>query len=101
MAEAHDRPPRREARRLARQRLATLRTVPFGPLVTQYFGQPEHEEVVGPSSVRYDLSIEAFWDSRDSRNLRVLVVVDDGTRRFRRVLSEAFIMAPDGSFVDE
>jgi hypothetical protein len=84
-----------------RQRLDNLRTVPYDELVARYFQRPEHEQVISPSGVRYDLSIETFWDSPDSHNLRVLVVVDDSKRRFRRVPSESFIIAPDGSFIGD
>ena len=48
-----------------------------------------------------DLSIETLWDGRNSKNLRVLVVVDAIKKGFRRVPSESFIVAPDGSFVGE
>jgi hypothetical protein len=90
-----------EARKLARQRLDGLRMLPYDELVARYFHRPEHDQVVAPSGVQYDLSVETFWDSPDSQDLRVLVVVDDSTRRFRRVPSESFIIAPDGSFVGE
>ena len=90
-----------EARQLARQRLDYLRGVPYDDLVARYFHRPEHERVRSPSGVEYDLSIESFWDDRENRNLRVMVVVDDSKRRWRRVPSESFIIAPDGSLVGE
>ena len=90
-----------EARQVARQRLDDLRTVPYDELVARFFHRPEHERVTSSSGVDWDLSIESFWDDRENENLRVLVVVDDSKRRFRRVPSESFIIAPDGSFVGE
>lgn len=90
-----------KARQLARQWLETLRTVPYDELVARYFHRPEHQRVISSSGVDCDLSIESFWDDGENQNLRVLVVVDDSKRGFRRVPSESFIMAPDGSFIGE
>jgi hypothetical protein len=49
------------------------------------------------------LTFKAFWDSvRTPGKLRVLVSVDSGPdRRARRLVTEDFILAPDGSFVGE
>ena len=92
-----------KTRQLALQRLDSLRTVPYDELVAQFFHRPQHEQVVSPSGVQCDLSIETFWDDPETRNLRVLVTVDSGREEGvpRRVPSEAFIVAPDGSFIGE
>ncbi len=90
-----------EARQFARQRLDSLRAVPYDELVAKYFHRPQHEQVTSPSGVKYDLSIESFSDDPETRKLRVLVVVDDSNRGFRRVPSGSFFIASDGSFAGE
>ena len=46
--------------------------------------------------------VQAVWDKvRESGNLRVLVAVDSKRRGARRLTTEDFILAPDGSFVGE
>lgn len=59
--------------------------------------------VQGASGTTYELETEAFWDnSREKANLRVLVVLQSmsGWRRHVKIV-DAFIIAPDGTFVGE
>jgi hypothetical protein len=54
-----------------------------------------------PSGVAYQLEIQALWDNRRGGPIRVIGSIDDGGWRSYKPLTADFIMAPDGSFVDE
>ncbi|MEA3510923.1 MAG: hypothetical protein U9R51_05755 [Actinomycetota bacterium] len=45
--------------------------------------------------------MQAFWDSRQPGDLRVIVAIDDGGWRALSPLSADFIIAADGHFVGE
>jgi hypothetical protein len=90
-----------EARRVAAGRLNELRGASYQQLVAEWLGEPRSEYATGPSGLPYQLEIEAVWDDRRKRNLRVWVLVDDGGASETRPLSEDFIMAPDGTFIGE
>ena len=59
------------------------------------------KEVRGASGTIYQVEIEAVWDDRVGGDLRVLGHIDDGGIREFAPLTRDFIVAPDGSFVDE
>jgi len=89
-----------EANALIREKLATLRNQTRAELERRV-GEPEHAEVVAPSGVAYQVETQAMWDDREGENLRVMVSVDDGGWRSFAPLSGDFIVARDGSFIDE
>lgn len=90
-----------EARALAEDTLAGLRSVPYDTLVGRYLDNLDHREVVGGSGARYHLQVEAFWDSGQPGDLRVTVTVDDGGWRAFVPLSTDFIIGADGTFIGE
>jgi hypothetical protein len=92
-----------EARDIARRRAVVLRSEPYAVLVANYLNQSTREEMVGIAGVRYDVEVQALWDNlRKPGNLRVFVNVDAGEGRGPRTLiTEDFIVAPDGTFVGE
>ena len=93
---------KREARAVAEEYAAGLRTRSYAELVATLLDRQEVREVTVPSGVTYQLEAQAFWDGRKGGDLRVTVAVDDGGWRAVAPLSEGgFIVAPDGSFVDE
>ncbi len=61
----------------------------------------ETPEIIGKSGTKYQLEIQAVWDDKPRRNLRVMVSIDAGGWRAFVPLTEDFIIAPDGSFVGE
>ena len=91
----------REAIEVAERRLAALRTRPYPQLVDEWLDQPRSEWATAPSGRRYALEIEAVWDNAPHGDLRVWVLVDDGGPSAQRPLQRNFIMAPDGTYVDE
>jgi hypothetical protein len=92
---------KREARDLAEVVLASLRSEPYDTLVGRYLDNPEVRELAGASGATYQIEIQAFWDSGEPGDLRVIVAIDDGGWRAFRPLATDFIMAADGSFVGE
>ena len=48
------------------------------------------------------MEVAAVWDGEKGGDLRIFVMVDDGSERaFASPLTECFIISPDGSFVGE
>ncbi len=90
-----------EAAQVAEARLNELRRIPHAQLVEEWLKQPRSESATAPSGRTYQLEIEAVWDDRREKHLRVWVLVDDGGWRASLPLSRDFIVAPDGSFIGE
>lgn len=62
---------------------------------------PVAYEVRGPSGTLYQIEIEAFWDDKQSGNIRVMGSIDDGGLRAFVPLSEDFIKNPKDEFIGE
>jgi hypothetical protein len=92
---------KREARGIALAQVSDLRQQTWEQLRDRYLNNPQTVEISGESAVVYQVQTQAVWDSRVDGDLRVMVAVDDGGWRAFVPLSEDFIVAPDGSFVDE
>src|SRR5262249_32811744 len=90
-----------DASRTAEEGLFGLRRETYDALVERLLNRSESSGVVGQSGARFQMEVEAFWDSRDGRDLRVVVSIDDGGLRAFAPLTTSFIMAPDGTFVGE
>lgn len=90
-----------EARRILESVTVELRREPYGALVARYLDESEGRTVVAESSTRYQVEVQAFWDGRQSGDLRVIVAIDDGGWRAFSPLSTDFIIAADGHFVGE
>jgi len=89
-----------EAEQILKRELGGYRSRSFAELAKLL----DHEvtnEVSADSGVTYQLEIQVFWDDQPGGNLRVLGSIDDGGWRAFIPLTESFILAPDGSFVDE
>jgi hypothetical protein len=54
-----------------------------------------------PSGAWYQIEVEAFWDGRRDKNLRVLASIDDGGWSAIHPITDSFIIAPGGTFVGE
>jgi hypothetical protein len=92
---------KREARGILAEEIAKLRMKSYDDLRARLLGGSENFEVVGASGARYQLELEAVWDSGENGPLRVFVLIDDGGWRAFSPMSDSFIVAPDGSFVGE
>jgi hypothetical protein len=87
-----------EARQVLAGKIAELRRWSYTDLL-RFFMEPEGLEVIGPSGTIYQLEIQALWDDKRSRHLRVLASTDDGGWRAFAPLCDDVIIAPDGSFI--
>lgn len=83
------------------EELAKLRQVTYSQLVARLLDKQENVERVGGTGTRYQIELQAFWDNEPNGNLRVMAAIDDGGWRAFIPLTEAFIRAPDGSFIGE
>lgn len=90
-----------EARSILGQEVEQLRRATYDELVGRLLDKTETYERRGGSGTHYQVELQAFWDDRPDKNLRVTASVDDGSARAFRPLSADFIRAPDGSFVGE
>jgi hypothetical protein len=99
------RPPARvdnaEAKALLADVLTEWRGRTYAALTERVDGEPATGEVVGASGTRYGFEIEVVWDRRPGGDVRVLAMIDDGGLRALWPLTDGFILAPDGRFVDE
>ena len=75
--------------------------IPYVDLASLVGGEPATGEVLGEEGDRYQFEIEVVWDDKPSRDIRVIGAIDDGGIRAYFPLTNAFIMAPDGSFIGE
>ena len=91
---------RDEARALLAEEMARLRLLSYDELLARY-QRASADTRAGASGTTYQLETEAFFDDRATRNLRVVISIDDGTLDALRPISVDFIVAPDGSFVGE
>lgn len=88
-----------ESRRILEETIASLRELSLEQL--QRYLDDETREIIGESGTRYSVEIKAFWDDAADRYLRVRVAIDDGGWRAMVPKTSSFIIAADGSFVDE
>lgn len=59
------------------------------------------KEVIGESGCKYQIEIQAFWDSKKGKDLRVLFAIDGGGIPATMPLSGSFIISPEGKFIGE
>ena len=89
-----------EARDVLLAELDRYRRMPYTAL-QRLRSEQDHLEIVGRSGVKYQVEIQAFWDSGREGDLRVRGAIDDGGLRAFVPLVEDFIMNPAGGFVGE
>ena len=91
---------RTEALELLRDQLREYRRRGYADLVS-LIGRSVVTVRRGVSGVEYQLEVQAFRDDRPGGSVRVRGAIDDGGLRSFVPLVEDFIVAPDGTFVDE
>lgn len=91
-----------EARSLLETELAKYRVWKFQDLVRLIDDRLDYP-VTAPSGLTYQMDVQAFWDipERPNENLRVAAAIDDGGPSAYTPMTDSFIVAPDGRFVDE
>ena len=63
--------------------------------------QSHRFEVTGESGTWYQIEVQVFWDDKPNGAIRVMASIDNGGWRALVPLNDDFILAPDGTFVDE
>ncbi len=91
---------RYEARSILRNHLDRFRSRKRAELF-ELIAEPENFSVDGAAGLDYQLEFLAVWDDRTDGDLRVMGSIDDGGISAWLPMTEAFILAPDGSFVGE
>lgn len=57
--------------------------------------------VRGTSGTVYEVVTEVFWDHARGEDIRVVACIDGGDIAAETPICESYVVAPDGSFVDE
>lgn len=89
-----------EAKAILSRELAGYRQLPYQELIARLEIE-DLREVRGASGTTYQLEFQLLWDDEKSGHLRVMAMIDDGGLRAFVPLTDDFIIAPDGSFIDE
>ena len=89
-----------EAKSVLGKALGVYRTKTYNEL-RHLLETQDTSEVTAESGTNYQLEIQAVWDDEESGNLRVMGSIDDGGWRAFMPLTDDFIIAPDGKFIDE
>ena len=89
-----------EARTVLAEHLRRYRAMTYKEL-QRLLKEQDCLETRAASGTVYQVEIEAVWDNKPGGNLRVFGHVDDGGLRAFAPLIEDFMIAPDGSFIDE
>jgi hypothetical protein len=88
------------ARAILLRELEVYRRKSYAEL-TELIGQEAMRTEIAHGGKTYQVKIDFVWDDKPSGAVRALGAIDDGGWRAFLPLSEDFIKAADGSFVDE
>lgn len=89
-----------EAKILLQKTLGQFRQYSFNELQA-LIGKVFTFQVDGESGAQYQIEVEAAWDGKPGHDIMVLRTIDDGGWRASSLLSDSFIIRPNGTFVDE
>ncbi len=92
---------KQEAKIVLCEQLAEFRRKTYRDLVSMIEDEFATNEIDGPSGVKYQIEVQVWWDDAPGGDIRVHAAIDDGGIRAYFPLTEDFIMAADGTFVDE
>jgi hypothetical protein len=91
---------RDDARAILTEHLAHFRPYPYERLAA-LIGSCEPRDARGADGTVYQLEVQFFWDDQENRDIRVIGAIDGGSISAFRPMTDSFIKAPDGRFVDE
>jgi hypothetical protein len=86
----------REAKNLLSAQLADYSRLSYLALANR-IGADDRSEIMGPSGVQYQVSVQVRWDRQPGGAIRVLGSIDDGGWRAFAPICDSFILSPDGS----
>ena len=84
---------KKEAAAIAEAELGRLRTTGYTPLVERVDSSETHE-VTPESGTVYQVQTMVYWDGKGSKDLRVIVAVDDGGWSAYHPLTRDMILSP-------
>ena len=87
------------AKELVEIEVRRLQQLPYAELVA-LLSEVGTKELQGTDGKLYQLEAQAFWDSVDGGDLKVIVSADDGGLRAFFPLTNGFTVRPDGTLVD-
>ena len=92
---------KKEAKNIIAEQLKKYRAKPYCDLVQMIDTEPVTYELMSKSDKKYQVEIQAFWDDKPNRDIRVVGSIDDGGLRAFFPLTDGFIKSPDNDFVGE
>jgi len=92
---------KKEAKELLSNELNKYRKLDYSELRRHIDADPYTSELKLENGNWYQFEIQVFWDDKPEGDIRVIGSVDDGGWRAFVPMSESFILAPSGKFVDE
>ncbi len=90
-----------EENKILEEQIVILRNKSYKELCTYLNRKNNVIDAIGDSGKKFNVEINVFFDSKSSKNIRVIVAVDDGGLRSVIPRSSDFIMSPDGNFIGE
>ena len=91
---------KRQARTIAEMELEPYRAMPYSEILAR-IGEVESFEKVYGNGDEYRVEVEFFFDDEDERNIRVSSAISYSFWSDFSPVCNDFIIAPDGTFVDE
>jgi hypothetical protein len=88
------------ARALLDVELENLHKLPYAELC-KLVSKTSITKSQGPDGKQYQIERQAFWDTKEGGNIRVMVSADDGGLSAFNPITADFIISPDGSFIGE
>ena len=101
---------KQEMKAILSDHLASYRKLSYSKLQSMLeSNQVDTPEVKSPSGADYQIEIYCHWDDKPFENIRVLGSIDENPHKpflgfipiFFTSVTDSFIMAPVGSFIDE
>jgi hypothetical protein len=89
-----------EAKHILSKALNNYRARQYAELL-HLLSSHEISEITTDSGKKYQLEFLAIWDDQKEGNLRVMGSIDDGGIRAFMPLTDDFIIALNGKFIDE
>ena len=92
---------KQEAQALLTEQMGMYRARSYADLLAM-IGHADCVQITSPSGQYYQIEFNVFWDNKPGGNIRVAAAIDDGSFRASfSPLSDDFLKAPDGTFIDE
>ena len=92
---------KQEAKKIIAQELKTFRDKPYHELIQMIDAEPIVYEVSGSQGATYQTEIQAFWDDKPNKDIRIIGAIDDCGWRVYSPLCDGFIKNPEGEFIGE